>query len=264
MAQREPAAGGRGAERRLRVLPGDRPGGGVAAVADGEVAAQRRQRLLVEDLADQAEVLEHDHAAAVGHGDAGRLLAAVLQRVEAVVGELRDVLAGRPDPEHAALLAGAVVELGVVLVVRGVCRVFVPGGTQHARSSAATSLPARRSYAREPGKPRPTGPVSRRDTRLRTQPPRPRGRGRVSPEREQVRHLPGRLPEARRAPSASASAHPIRPSASASHVRGRSPRRSAGYPGCAAAPPRTARPRTAARGPRRCGRASNTLNEVTT
>jgi hypothetical protein len=30
-------------------------------VADGDVAIHRGQRLLIEDLADQAEVLEHEH-----------------------------------------------------------------------------------------------------------------------------------------------------------------------------------------------------------
>ena len=82
-------------------------------MADGQVPAQRREHLLVEDLADQAEVLEHHGAPPVGDGDAGGLLAAVLQRVEPVVGELGDVLAGRPDAEDAALL----VRTGVVLEV---------------------------------------------------------------------------------------------------------------------------------------------------
>ena len=64
------------------------------------------QRLLVEDLADQAEVLEDQHLRAVGDGDARRLLAAVLQRVQAVVGELGDFFARRPDAEYATLFAG--------------------------------------------------------------------------------------------------------------------------------------------------------------
>ena len=86
-------------------------GGGVAAVADREVAAQRRERALVEDLGDQAHVLVDEDLLAVGGRDAGRLLPAVLQRVEAEVGELGDVLAGGPDAEDAAgvlrpLLAG--------------------------------------------------------------------------------------------------------------------------------------------------------------
>ena len=73
---------------------------------DGDVPVQRGQGLLVEHLGDQAEVLEDDDLRPVGDGDAGGLLAAVLQRVQAVVAELGDLLAGRPDAEDAALLAG--------------------------------------------------------------------------------------------------------------------------------------------------------------
>ena len=90
------------AERRLGVLPGAGAGRGVAAVADREVALERAQAALVEDLGDQAHVLVDQEARAVTGGDARRLLAAVLQRVEAEVGELGDLLAGSPDPEDAA------------------------------------------------------------------------------------------------------------------------------------------------------------------
>ena len=74
-------------------------------MADREVAAQAGQRRLVEDLGDQAEILVDHHAGAVADRDAGGLLPAVLQRVEAEVGELGDLFAGRPDAEDAALLA---------------------------------------------------------------------------------------------------------------------------------------------------------------
>ena len=47
-------------------------------MADGDVARHRGQGLLVEHLADQAEVLEDQHLRAVGDGDTGRLLASVL------------------------------------------------------------------------------------------------------------------------------------------------------------------------------------------
>ena len=77
-------------------------------MADRDVAFHRGQRLLVEDLADQPEVLEHQHLRAVGDRDAGGLLAAVLQRVEAVVGQLGDVFAGRPYAEYAAFFAGRI------------------------------------------------------------------------------------------------------------------------------------------------------------
>ena len=45
---------------------------------DGDVALHGGQRLLVEHLADQAEVLEHQHLRTVGDGDTCRFLAAVL------------------------------------------------------------------------------------------------------------------------------------------------------------------------------------------
>ena len=69
------------------------------------------RRALVEDLGDQAHVLEDEDLAAVADRDAGGLLAAVLQGVEPEVGELGDLLAGGPDAEDAAgvlraLLAG--------------------------------------------------------------------------------------------------------------------------------------------------------------
>ena len=57
----------------------------------GEVAAQRAQVRLVEDLGDQAHVLVDEDLLAVADRDAGRLLAAVLQGVEAEVGELGDL-----------------------------------------------------------------------------------------------------------------------------------------------------------------------------
>ena len=73
-------AGTRGgvAEHRLRVLPRGGARGGVAAVPDGDVALHGGQRRLVEYLADEAEILEHQHLGPVGYGDARRFLATVL------------------------------------------------------------------------------------------------------------------------------------------------------------------------------------------
>src|SRR5437763_1341966 len=62
---------------------------------------QAAQRGLVEDLADQAEVLVDDHGRAVGHRDPGRLLTAVLEGVQTEIGQLRDLLTRRPDTEDA-------------------------------------------------------------------------------------------------------------------------------------------------------------------
>ncbi len=72
---------------------------------DGDVALHRGQCLLIEHLTDQAKVLEHQHLRAVGDGDTRRFLAAVLQRVQAVVGEFGNFFTRRPDTEHATLFA---------------------------------------------------------------------------------------------------------------------------------------------------------------
>ena len=90
---------------RLRVLPGAAAGGRVAHVADRHVALERPQLLLVEDLGDEPEVAQRGDVAALAGGDPGRLLAAVLERVEAEVGEAGDVVPGRVDAEDAAFVA---------------------------------------------------------------------------------------------------------------------------------------------------------------
>ena len=103
------ARGGR-PERRLGVLPDARSGRRVAAVADRQVGpAQRLQGRLVEDLGDQTHVFEHDDLGALADRDAGRLLAAVLQGVDAEVRELGHFLVGGPDSEDAACVLGAAV-----------------------------------------------------------------------------------------------------------------------------------------------------------
>jgi hypothetical protein len=106
-------------------------------VPDGQVTGHAGQGALVEDLRDQPEVLEDQDGAAVADRHAGGLLAAVLQGVEAVVGEVGDVLARRPDAEDAALLPDGIV--GLEEVERG-------GGGRHAElleGRVAGRLPAR-------------------------------------------------------------------------------------------------------------------------
>ena len=93
---------------RLRVLPGAAAGGRVAHVADRHVALQRPQLLLVEDLGHQPGVAHRGDVAALAGGDPGRLLAAVLQRVEAEVGEPGDIVPGGVDAEDPAFIAGAI------------------------------------------------------------------------------------------------------------------------------------------------------------
>ena len=107
VAQRQAGAGLGGAERRLGVLPRGGAGRGVPGVADGEVAAQAAQRRLVEDLADQPEVLVDDDRGAVGHRDPGRLLTAVLEGVQTEIGQLRDLFPRRPDTEDATGVLGS-------------------------------------------------------------------------------------------------------------------------------------------------------------
>ena len=94
-------------EGGLRVFPRGPAGRRVAAVADGDVPAQCRQAALVEDLGDQPHVLVDEDLLAVARGDARGLLAAVLQGVEAVVGQLGDILARRPDTEDTAGVLGS-------------------------------------------------------------------------------------------------------------------------------------------------------------
>ena len=77
-------------------------------MSDGDVAMHGRQRLLVEHLADQAEVFEDQHLGSIGDGDARGFLPAMLQGIQAVVGEFGDFLTGGPDPEYATLFAGRV------------------------------------------------------------------------------------------------------------------------------------------------------------
>ena len=138
VAERDRAVGG-GAERRLGVLPGAGAGGGVAAVADREVALERGERGLVEDLRDQAHVLVDQDLAAVADRDAGRLLAAVLEGVEAEVGQLGDVLARRPDAEDAAGVLRALV-LGVECCGQpAVATRAGPAGLVHAAESTGGS-----------------------------------------------------------------------------------------------------------------------------
>ena len=107
---------GRRTEHRLGVLPGGGALGGVADVADGDVAGEVGQGLVVEDLGDQAEVLVDEDLGAVGGGDARRLLAAVLEGVQPEVAQAGDVLAGGPHSEDAALLARRGLELVGVVV----------------------------------------------------------------------------------------------------------------------------------------------------
>ena len=84
-------------------------------MADRDLALERLERRLVEDLGHQAHVLVDQDLAAVADRDAGGLLPAVLQRVETEVGQLGDFFAGGPDAEDAAGVLGSGV-LGIEVV----------------------------------------------------------------------------------------------------------------------------------------------------
>ena len=124
---------------RLRVLPGAAAGGRVADVADRHVALERLQLLLVEDLGDQARVAHRRDVAALAGGDPGRLLAAVLQRVEAEVGEAGDVVAGCVYAEDATLVVRSIAVDSEPLVCSQK-RVFLAGKERRRR---AGGLPTR-------------------------------------------------------------------------------------------------------------------------
>jgi hypothetical protein len=93
-----------GLEDGLRVLPRGRARRRVPRVADAEIAVQRGERRLREDLGDEPEVLVDEDVLAVADRDARRFLAAVLLCEEPEVREPRDVLARGPDPEQPALV----------------------------------------------------------------------------------------------------------------------------------------------------------------
>ena len=106
VAERDRTVGG-GAERRLGVLPHGGAGGRVAGVTDGDMALEGAERGLVEDLGDQAHVLEDEDLGAVAHRDARGLLSTVLQGVQPEIGEFGDLFARSPDTEDAASVLGA-------------------------------------------------------------------------------------------------------------------------------------------------------------
>ncbi len=83
------------------------PDGGARAILV-PVALQARERLLIKYLADQAQSLVERQPRAVARGDAGRLLAAVLQGVQADKIEAGDVRSRSLDSDHAALFPRAV------------------------------------------------------------------------------------------------------------------------------------------------------------
>src|SRR5829696_8939546 len=109
------------AELGLGVLPGGGPRRRVADVAERQVSGlEGGEARSVEDLRDEAHVSHRGRALAVGDGDAGRLLAPVLEGVEPEVRALCQLpreLAG-VDPEDAARLLRLAIRIPVVCVKR--------------------------------------------------------------------------------------------------------------------------------------------------
>ena len=101
-------------------------GGGVARVADGHVAGELGEHVVGEDFRDQAHALDVGEMLAVGGGDAGRFLAAMLQGVEAEIG-LAGGVGMAVDGDDAAFFAELV----------GSSRIQVETGTRDQGPAAA-------------------------------------------------------------------------------------------------------------------------------
>ena len=76
-------------------------------MADRHRAFQGPELLLVKDLGDEAAVPDRRDVAAFAGRNAGRLLAPVLECVEAKVGQARYIMAGCVYGEHPAFVARA-------------------------------------------------------------------------------------------------------------------------------------------------------------
>ncbi len=121
MRDRE-AAGVEFGKQRLHVAQDRFAGGRIAHVAHGLAAGQALDYFaLGEGIADQAEPAFGVKAFAVVGDDAGRFLAAMLERVKAERGEGRRVVMA-DDAEYAAFLAQAIAHrVGIEIQGRFVC-----------------------------------------------------------------------------------------------------------------------------------------------
>ena len=123
-------------------------------MADGEVALEGRQLALVEGVGDEAHLLDDHDRLAVAHRHARRLLASVLEGVEAGVGQMGDRLARRVHPKDAARLARAIVSditatQGAVPRAVGVhASMIADTQTPYARSVSFHPRPVRRPVQR--------------------------------------------------------------------------------------------------------------------
>ena len=122
---------------RLRVEQPCTAGGAVSRVPDRDVALETVDDLLVEHLRDEPHLLADANLATVTDRDPGGLLSAMLQRVQAEVRQIGDVLARVEHPENATFLVK-------VVVVEGVHS----GLITHARSTLLRAPAARRRVTR--------------------------------------------------------------------------------------------------------------------
>ena len=93
--------------QRLRVAEVRRAGGGIACVADGHVAHEVMENFRVENLRHKAHAVMLEKFSIVAGDDPGAFLAAMLQRVETVVGEFGGIGMSK-NAEHAAIMFGIV------------------------------------------------------------------------------------------------------------------------------------------------------------
>ncbi|GLV87826.1 hypothetical protein Slala03_75150 [Streptomyces lavendulae subsp. lavendulae] len=76
-------------------------------MTDRDMTLERTEGGFVEDLGNEAHVLEDEDLGTVAHSDARGLLSAVLQCIQSEVGELGDLFTRSPDTEDAASVLGA-------------------------------------------------------------------------------------------------------------------------------------------------------------
>ena len=89
-------------DQRLGIRPVHAPGRRIPCVPDGDLAGERLELLLVEDLGYESHVAEHRQSASLRDRDPGRLLPAMLQSEEREIREPRHVTLDRTDAEDAA------------------------------------------------------------------------------------------------------------------------------------------------------------------
>ena len=84
-------------------------------MADGHLALERPQLLLVEHLADESLVTDGHDVAVLRRGYAGRFLAPMLQGEQREVAQAGDVMPWRVHAEDATLIARTIAEVSQVV-----------------------------------------------------------------------------------------------------------------------------------------------------